>query len=288
MSPIEKIANLLVLILLIEMMITVGLGVPLRSLAVVFADAELLVRAGLANYFVVPAIAITLLYLFRAGPMVSAGFLLVAACPGAPFAPSLTGMARGNVSVSVALMVILAGSSAIVAPLCLSVLLPVVAKGANLQIDSIRILRTLSLTQLIPLGVGLLVRSKRPAFAGKLQKPASLLMGLLSIAVLALLFWIQYPTLTQLRVRAFVGIGVLVLLSLLAGWAFGGGSSELRKAVGLTTSARNVGVSLVIATASFPDSVAVTAVIVFALFQIVLVTIVALLWGRLAAKRVPV
>lgn len=284
MPPLEKIANLLVLILLVEMMITVGLGVSLRSLMAVFADAELLVRAGLGNYFVVPAIAVSLLYLFHAGPMVSAGFLLVAASPGAPFAPSLTAIARGNVSVSVALMVILAGSSAILAPLCLSVLLPVIAKGANLQIDSVRILRTLLLTQLIPLGVGLAVRSKRPLLADRLQGPANLLMGLLSVAVLALLFWIQYPTLRQLHVRTFVGIGVLVLLSLLAGWALGGGNSELRKALGLTTSARNVGVALVIATASFPDSVAVTAVIVFALSQIVLVTIVAFLWGRLGVR----
>jgi hypothetical protein len=34
----------------------------------------------------------------------------------------------------------------------------------------------------------------------------------------------------------------------------------IRKAVGLTTAARNVGVALVIATASFPDSAAVSAV----------------------------
>jgi predicted Na+-dependent transporter len=49
----------------------------------------------------------------------------------------------------------------------------------------------------------------------------------------------------------------------------------------LTTAARNVGVALAIATASFPGSTAVTAVIVFAIFQTILVALVAFSVGRL-------
>ena len=88
-SP-DKLVNPLVLILLIEMMVATGLGVSFGDLAGVVKNAGLLARAALANYVLVPAAAILLLYLFHTAPMVTAGFLLVAVCPAAPFAPPLT------------------------------------------------------------------------------------------------------------------------------------------------------------------------------------------------------
>ena len=61
----------------------------------------------------------------------------------------------------------------------------------------------------------------------------------------------------------------------------------IRRAVGLTTAARNVGVALVIATASFPDSAAVTAVIVVAMFQTLLLALIALWMGRFSSAPQP-
>ena len=129
MLSIERLANLLVLVLLVEMMVTAGLNVSVSELVEVVGNVPLLFRAGLANYVLVPAMAILLLYIFQARPLVAAGFLLVAVCPAAP---PLTAMAKGNVPVSVGLMVVLAGSSAILAPLLLTILLPLVARGASL------------------------------------------------------------------------------------------------------------------------------------------------------------
>ena len=73
---------------------------------------------------------------------------------------------------------------------------------------------------------------------------------------------------------------ILVLFCLAAGWIVGGRVTAIRRAVGMTTAARNVGVALVIATASFPESAAVTAVILFAIFQTIGLLAVALWIGR--------
>jgi bile acid:Na+ symporter, BASS family len=277
---IEKLANLLVLVLLVEMMVTAGLGVSLSELVEVVRNVPLLFRAGLANYVLIPAIAILLLYIFQARPMVAAGFLLVAVCPAAPFAPPLTAMAKGNVPVSVGLMVVLAGSSAILAPLLLTILLPLVARGASLKFDTVKIATTLLMAQLLPLGVGLLVRFKLSQVAERLRRPANLLTAFLSVVVFVLLVTLQYPTLAEIRWKSFAGICVLVLLCLAAGWIVGGRVTAIRRAVGMTTAARNVGVALVIATASFPESAAVTAVILFAIFQTIGLLAIALWIGR--------
>jgi len=87
------------LVLLIEMMVATGLGVTTTDLKSAIKNRGLLTRNLLANYVVVPAVGIALLYLFQAKPLVAVGFLLIAVCPGAPFAPPLVRMAKGNVAV---------------------------------------------------------------------------------------------------------------------------------------------------------------------------------------------
>ena len=106
---IDKLINFLVTITLIEMMVAIGLGVTFADLAGVVRNWHLLGRAALANYVCVPAATVGLLLLFAAHPMVAAGFLILAVCPGAPYGPPFTSIARGNDAVAVGLMVILAG-----------------------------------------------------------------------------------------------------------------------------------------------------------------------------------
>jgi BASS family bile acid:Na+ symporter len=55
----------------------------------------------------------------------------------------------------------------------------------------------------------------------------------------------------------------------------------------MATGVRNVGVSLVIATGSFAGTAAVTAATAFAVFQTVVMAIIALIWGRMASSTVP-
>lgn len=96
-------------------------------------------------------------------------------------------------------MVVLAGSSAILAPLLLTILLPLVAPSASLKFNTVKIATTLLMTQLLPLGVGLSVRFKLSHVAERLRKPANLLTAFLSVVVFVLLLTLQYPTLAEIR-----------------------------------------------------------------------------------------
>src|SRR5438067_9739598 len=135
--------RLLTTVTLLELMVSIGLGVAVADVARVARDWRLVARAAVANYVCVPAIAVGLLLLFRPHsanpeqfPLIAAGFLIAAVCPGAPYGPPFTAMARGNVVVSVSLMVLLAGSSALVAPVLLGLLLPLMADDRPMQVDA--------------------------------------------------------------------------------------------------------------------------------------------------------
>ena len=278
---VDRLINILAAITLIEMMVTIGLGVTLSDVLRVSRSWSLVARAVLANYILVPAAAVGLLLLFRANPLVAVGFLVAAICPGAPYGPPLTAMAKGNVPVSVGLMVILAGSSAIVAPLLLQFLLPLVAGDTPLTISVVKIIGTLLGAQLLPLCVGLLLRHQYPSLADKLRGPAGVLSASLNLLMLAVILFVQFRVLAEIRFIGYVGMLSLLIITMASGALVAKRTPEERKGMVITTSVRNVGVSLVIVSGSFPGTAAITSATVYALFQTIVMVLVALAWGRL-------
>jgi BASS family bile acid:Na+ symporter len=288
----DQVINLLASITLFEMMVAIGLGVSFGDVLRVATDWRLVSKAALASYVCVPAAAVGLLILFQANPYVAAGFLIAAVCPGAPYGPPFTGLAKGNVAVSVGLMVILAGSSALAAPLLLQWLLPFVLQylpalppdSPPLAIDGGKVVMTLLIAQFLPLCIGLALRQARPALADLLKKPANVLSMVLNLTTLGLILYAQFDMLIGIPVRGYVGMLALVLAGVAAGAALG--ESGNRSAMVMATSVRNVGVSLVIVTAAFGGTRAVAAATAFALFQTVVMALVALAWGRVASTTV--
>ena len=161
----DQVISLLVAVTLIEMSFATGLGVRLADVVGAAKDGQQLLGAGLANYVAVPAAAVTLILLVDADPLVAAGILILAVCPGAPYGPPLTALARGTTATSVGLMVILAGSSVVLAPLLLSVLLPLTTGGADLHVDPLGMFAAIMVIQLSPLCCGLAISHWRPALA---------------------------------------------------------------------------------------------------------------------------
>ena len=277
---IDRLINILITITLIEMMVSIGLGVTFVDLVAVIRNWRLVARAVLANYVCVPAATVGLVLLFNPQPMVAVGFLILAVCPGAPYGPPFAAIAKGNVAVAIGLMVLLAGSSAILAPLLLHYLIPFVSADEPLTVDATRIVSTLLVTQLLPLCLGVAVRQMRPLLADRLQRPANLLSKLLNLAAVGFILVAQFHLLTEIRLRAFIGMLALLIASWAAGCLLGGRKPDARRAMTLTTSLRNVGVGLVIATGSFAGTPAVTATLVYGLFEVVGSLLLALWWAR--------
>jgi BASS family bile acid:Na+ symporter len=276
----DRLINVLVTVLLIEMMAAIGLGVTFVELGAIARNWSLVARAALANYILVPAVTLGLLFLFNAHPFVAAGFLILAVCPGAPFGPPCVKIAKGDVAAAVGLMVLLAGSSAIVAPILLGFLLPMMAEDEPLQVDTVKIIATLLFTQLLPLAAGLVVRLWKPILAERLLKPANRLTAVLGLLTVAVILIVNFQLFLDIRPRAYLGMLLLLIASWGVGWLLGGPGTAMRKSLALTTSLRNVGVGLVIATGSFAGTEAVTATLIYGILEIIGSLLLAMWWGR--------
>ena len=231
----DRLINLLVTVTLMEMMLATGLAVTFVDLAGIAKNGKLVARAALANYVLVPAATVGLLLVLDPQPMVVAGFLILAVCPGAPYAPPFTAIAKGNVAVAIGLMVLLAGSSAIIAPLLLHYLLLWMSGSQSLEVNAAQIVGTLLLTQLVPLCIGVAVRQWRPALAEWLQRPANLVSKVLNLIAVGFILVTQFHLLLEIRPRGFVGMIALLIASWAVGWLLGRPDTGVRKAMTLTT-----------------------------------------------------
>ena len=93
----DRLINVVAAVTLVELMLTIGLGATLAEVSSVAKDWRGVLRAFVANYVLVPAAAVGLVLLLGAHPMVAAGVMVVAVCPGAPYAPPFTALAKGRV-----------------------------------------------------------------------------------------------------------------------------------------------------------------------------------------------
>lgn len=272
-------ARLLMLSGLIGIMLSTGLKVKLPDVMASLRQPRRVVLSLIANFLLVPAITLGLLKWFDADPLVSAGFLILAVCPGAPVGPPFAVIARGDVAGAIGQMVILAVVSAVISPLLLGVLLAPVLPADDLHVDSVAIVQTLLIAQILPLAAGLAIGSKTPRLAERAARPLGLLANLLLLAAIGLILVRESELLSVIRLRGWLGMLLLLWSSLVVGWLCGGPGTASRKTLALTTSARNAAVALVIVSRNFAGSSAVTAVIAYAVVSILGSLVVAILLG---------
>ncbi len=221
-------------------------------------------RAVVVNYLVIPGFTLSVVLMFHVPPMIATGLMILAVCPAAPYGPPFTALARGDLQVSTGLMIILAGSSAFMAPLMLHLLLPVLSSDSHsFKINPRELIGTLFIIQLLPLFAGMAIGQWYPGLSLRLQKPAMHVSKVLNLLMILTVAWLQVRVITGTELS---GLPVLLLIfagSLATGWIAGWPGLQNRKSVSIITTLRNMSLAMGIAVASFPGTQVITTVLVY-------------------------
>jgi BASS family bile acid:Na+ symporter len=260
--------NLLNIISLTALMLATGLQVGWEDVMNSAQDKLLMFKGVVANYLLVPAVAFGLLSYYHTDPMISAGFLVLAVCPGAPVGPPLASIAKGDVPLSIGLMIELAVLSAVLSPILLVALFNWLCPSCILHINFWSILRILLLSQLLPLIAGLCINKWASKVSNRIAKPLDKASKLLFLLVIVGILATQYTALTLVHLRGWIGMLILLCSSLGIGWIFGGRKSSSRKTMALTAACRNGGVGLAIVLSNCSGTPAVPAVVAYTLFSV--------------------
>lgn len=262
------------------LMLSMAFQVSLATALAAARPPSLMIRCLVANYVLVPAIALGLLWAFHAHPLVWIGFFILAVCPGAPVGPPLTALANGNLSLAIAMMILLAGLSTILAPSLLSIFLAWAVPDSNLHVDFLAVVRTLLIAQLAPLALGFVVHQFAPTLTAKLVRPVGLLANVLMLALIVAIIASEYHTLADIKAKGWFGMALLLAASLAVGWWLGGSDRSNRTALAVTTGPRNAAVGLAIATGNFAGTPVVTAVVAYGIASMIGTMVFAMMLSR--------
>ena len=262
-----------VLVFLVSSMLAMGLTLTLPALVAPLRHGRLVVLALALNFIFAPAFAWLLTVVIPLDRGHAIGLLLLGGAAGAPFIPTIVEKARGDRALAAALMGLLTIGTILFLPFALPLMIP------GLQPDPWSIAGPLLLLIVLPLVVGMGVKSRVPALAGR---AAPVLAKIGSVALLLL-----FAALIALNFRALLGVvgsgAIAVALIYFAGllsvgWLLGGPDPRVRSVLGLATGARNFGAALVPAAGSFNDPKITLMIIVGAIVCLVVSFVAA---GRL-------
>ena len=244
----EVASQVLVLIFVLSTLFSVGLLVSARQVLAALQQRRSLAVALCVSFVVLPGVVLALGWGLQVAPPMQAALLLVATAPGSPVLLRLNEFARGDQARAVGLLVLLTSLTVVYQPLVLPMLLP------GLSVSPMPIARTLVLTVLLPLVLGLLLKARWPALAGRLRLTLTRL-GTISAAVscFILLPLVYRDALTDVALN---GGGLLVLLLYLplavgAGWWLGGPDADQRRLLALCCGQGSLGAAFVIAAHNF-------------------------------------
>ena len=231
-----------------------GFGLKTRpaDLAYLFHRPGLLVRSVLSVLVIVPILALLFVRMFDFRPTAEIALISLAISPVPPLLPRRESTAGGQQSYGLALLAVLAALAIVAIPLWLAILQQLANRPLTLAPGTVA--RVVIVSTLLPLALGVAIRSLLPALADKIEGPIALVARvLLPAAVLVLLaatwrqVWGATGAGTILAMIAFVTAGLLV------GHLMGGPDPEHSVVLALSSACRHPAIALTIASANFPD-----------------------------------
>ena len=254
------IAGLSGILFVVSSMLAMGLGLTIPMIMEPLKNVRLVALALLGNFVLVPLLAYLILLVIPLEQSLGTGLIVLACAAGAPFLPKLVEGARGDIAFGVGLMTLLMVLTVIYMP----IVLPLLLEGV--QVDPWAIAQSLIVTMLVPLVIGLLIKSHSPDAADHwgpvMNKISSLTILVLLVVGLGL---------NASNILGLIGSGGLVALlifiigSLLIGFLLGGREGQVRSVMGLGTAQRNVAAAIVVSTQNFSGTDTITFVLVAAI-----------------------
>jgi BASS family bile acid:Na+ symporter len=257
-------------------MLELGLSLTFGQVMAPLRNTRLVVLSLVANFVIVPLLAVGLAKAVRLEQPFAIGLLLLGLAPGAPFIPKVVQLAQGNLAFSAGLMVLLMVGTV----LCLPLVLPWILTGT--EVSAWKIAQPLLFLMLLPLLVGLVIHARITALPGWLRPSLSWVANVSGLLVVVLIVALNFKSVLRVFGTGAILAGVLfVALSILTGWLVGGVDIATRNTLGLGTGARNVAAALLVGAQNFKDPKVNVMVIVSAVVSLLMLLPAA----RVMAKR---
>jgi bile acid:Na+ symporter, BASS family len=169
---------------LIIIMFGMGLSLTLGDFKRVFSFPKAICIGLLCQIILLPAIGYALAISLELSSTTAIGVMLLAACPGGPTSNMLTYLAKGDLALSVSLTAVASILTILTIPIIVQFAIESFSNTSQVvAVDALTMIKQLLIIVIVPIGIGMLVKRKFPAFASRMEKPVKIASALIFILV---------------------------------------------------------------------------------------------------------
>jgi BASS family bile acid:Na+ symporter len=168
-------------------MFGLGLDLTVRDFRRVAEHPKAVAVALGCQLVLLPLVCFGLVLLFDLPPLLGIGMMLLAASPGGTTANLFSHLFRGDVALNISLTAINSIIAIATLPLITNLTIAWFDQSDSVSMPLVEVVKVFVLI-LVPVGIGMLVRSRRPGFATRMDKPvrlgSALILALLIVGIL--------------------------------------------------------------------------------------------------------
>jgi bile acid:Na+ symporter, BASS family len=253
---------------ILSYMVAEGVRTTTDELLLLLRRPGLLARSILVVLILVPLCAVLLANWLDIPRPLKLAVVLMAISPAPPMGLKRAKSMGTETGYAVSLQVTMCLLAIVSVPATLALLSAIFPTGG--YIPPAQVARTVLMTQILPLGVGMTIRRLAPQVAERLFRVLVTLPGYLMLALMAAILIDVGPGLLQFRI-GWTGVGVVILVTafaLAAGYWLGG------PVLAVVSAARYPGLALMIAIRNFPNQRVALMVVAYTIISALTILVI--------------
>ena len=237
-----------ILVYVISGMLALGLSQTVKQIIEPLKNVRITISAIVASYILIPLLAALIARLFGLEPTLRYGLMLLAMAAGAEAGPIFTAKSNANVSLAGGILAMSIPITIIYIPFMIGVFLP------DVEVDVKHMVMKLVLTIVVPLLLGLFIRSRFEKVAHTVEKYLHTISRLFMVLLLLTLIGLYYKPFIGLLGTYTILAGLIYIVAAFAiGYLLGWPERGTMLAMGYMHGARNASVAVIAASSAFSD-----------------------------------
>jgi len=264
METLASLFNLFVALFVIATMLSMGLGLRVSQIVKPLKSLRLIADVLVTNFLLVPLAVLIIISFIPVDEGTKIALIILALAAGAPFTPKLVEIAKGDIALATAVMLLQMVVTVAILPFALPLML-----GGDISVDSMAIAKSLVILMIIPLVLALWVKAKFEAVAAVWQGRMVKFSNISLLVIIVLMSILNGKDIVAVFGYDMLALILFMLASLAIGYVAGGKLYDNKVVSSLSAGQRNVSAALVVAAQNFEDpkvTIVIIAVSIVGLF----------------------
>jgi len=212
-----SLTGIILAISLMIIMFGMGLSLTISDFKRVVAYPKAIFIGLTCQMILLPLVAYLIAIMLNLPPVIAIGLMLLAACPGGATSNLLTHLAKGDLALSISLTAFASLLSIATIPFIIQfAILEFSNEDQKVVVDSFSMIKQLFIIIIIPISIGMFVKSKFSKFAIKMEKPVKLASAIIFVlVVIGVLFSLRDVFIEHLTEAGLPSILLNVLMMVL-------------------------------------------------------------------------